>query len=369
MKNPINIIKSFRRDVPDPLPQRPYILIYNQLQNSNPNYDSVQAENNSVVNTAINWLTNQCSLATPTVVNKTTGQPLTDDRILRIILNPNSNTDWNRFLRQFNYGLIINGSLGIIPLPVSVENDVKPFGFEYVSYKSFDLQNKEQKVMKRIYYDIREGFDYEGKSPLESVMAEIIMDNTAFNVTNGALKSPQMSVIISAKSEGEESKVMTQAEADKLKEDLSNIDRLYDKFRIAPIGLNIDAIPERPTPDMIALHNVAEERICSILGVSPAVLSLGTGLQQTKVGAVMEVEMRKSWESGVRPLLRKIETEINKNVIPWFSNGNLDIEFRLDTSKISWYSESERVLKQRRLIEAMDKNLITLDEAKLLGGY
>src|SRR3546814_12744510 len=69
-------------------------------------------------------------------------------------------------------------------------------------------------------------------------------------------------------------------------------------------------------------RDVAEERVCALLGIPAAVVGFGAGLQQTKVGATMQQMSKQAWENGVLPFCRLAADELTRSLLPQF--GKVD---------------------------------------------
>src|SRR3546814_2618913 len=63
-------------------------------------------------------------------------------------------------------------------------------------------------------------------------------------------------------------------------------------------------------------RDVAEERVCALLGIPAAVVGFGAGLQQTKVGATMQQMSKQAWENGVLPFCRLAADELKRSLLP-----------------------------------------------------
>ena len=84
--------------------------------------------------------------------------------------------------------------------------------------------------------------------------------------------------------------------------------------------------PDMTKIDLARLRELPEERVCAALGIQPAVLGLGAGLQTTKVGATMVEMTRQSWRYGIIPLISIIQDVYNKYLVARFDPSN-ELEF------------------------------------------
>jgi hypothetical protein len=87
-------------------------------------------------------------------------------------------------------------------------------------------------------------------------------------------------------------------------------------------------------------RDVAEERVCALIGIPAAVVGFGAGLQQTKVGATMEQMSKQAWENGVIPLGRLAADELKRSLLPQFGKADgLDVVF--DVAKVPAMQEDQ----------------------------
>src|SRR3546814_12138577 len=65
--------------------------------------------------------------------------------------------------------------------------------------------------------------------------------------------------------------------------------------------------------DLSAARDVAEERVCALLGIPAAVVGFGAGLQTAKVGATMGELRTLAWTNGVLPSARSLAGELDRS--------------------------------------------------------
>jgi HK97 family phage portal protein len=67
-------------------------------------------------------------------------------------------------------------------------------------------------------------------------------------------------------------------------------------------------------------RDVAEERVCAVIGIPAAVVGFGAGLQTAKVGATM-LELHKiAWQNGVLPVTRAFARVVSRSLLPDFGD-------------------------------------------------
>ena len=80
-----------------------------------------------------------------------------------------------------------------------------------------------------------------------------------------------------------------------------------------PVGANATRL------DLSAIRNVSEERLLAALGVHPALLGIGTGAQQTRVGNTM-LSIRRSYaQNTLQPLAHLIAEQLTAQFLPFIS--------------------------------------------------
>lgn len=105
-------------------------------------------------------------------------------------------------------------------------------------------------------------------------------------------------------------------------------------------------------------RDVAEERVCALVGIPAAVVGFGAGLQQTKVGATMGEMRKQAWENGVIPLGKLAADELKRSLLPQFGRADgQDVVY--DASKVPAMQEDQDK-KAERLTKMLDSGAITV---------
>jgi hypothetical protein len=123
--------------------------------------------------------------------------------------------------------------------------------------------------------------------------------------------------------------------------------------------------PEQLT--LRALRGVPEERIAANLGVSAAVVGLGTGLAQTKVGVTLREYREHDVETTIVPLWRDIASELTYQLLPEFLDPK---RWRLvfDVSKVRVLQEDE-LKRSERVGRLVTDGIIRVSEARRVLGF
>lgn len=157
-----------------------------------------------------------------------------------------------------------------------------------------------------------------GIAPLDSAIREIYMDNESSAFVSALLKNMGVpGVVISPKGGAMAATGDVDATKSWFQEQFGGDNRgkplvMGAPTDVQPYGFN----PQQM--NMSESRDIAEERVCALLGIPAAVVGFGSGLQSTKVGATME-EMRKlAWHNGVLPIARLIADELQRSLLPLF---------------------------------------------------
>jgi HK97 family phage portal protein len=206
-----------------------------------------------------------------------------------------------------------------------------------------------------------------GIAPLDSAIREIFMDNEASAFVSALLKNMGVpGVVISPKGGAMAAPGDVEATKAWFQQQFGGDNRgkplvMGAPTDVQPYGFN----PQQM--NMSESRDVAEERVCALIGVPAAVVGFGAGLQSTKVGATME-EMRKlAWHNGVLPILLLIADELQRSLLPLFPK-TVGQSVEWDTSGVKALQEDEDK-KTERLNKQLGGGGITLFEYRTKLGY
>lgn len=326
----------------------------------------------SVLMAAINFILRTFPEAPPIVERRTKDQwgedqdhPLTEK-----LENPNpyygGRLLWMATVSDFLFGnaywlKIRNAQGGIAELwwvPRATMKPCRPAdGSQYISHYEYNPGSGTVSLPVHDVVHFRYGTDPKnpqlGLSPIASLYRDIYVDDLAASFTASILdKLGIVGVIISPK-EG-------QAKAGAFEETKEYIDKNFtgDK-RGSALAL------ARPTDvqllqynlqgfDAAPIRDVSEERVCAMLGIPAAVVGFGTGLHQTKVGATMKEMRQLAWTTGIIPLQEMIADEINRSLLPEFTQQPRRDYMRFDTSKVRalWEDTNEKHDRIRKDFQA-----------------
>jgi HK97 family phage portal protein len=241
-------------------------------------------------------------------------------------------------------------------------------GDEYISYYEYSPGGgtPPQKIASEDVVHFRHGINprnlRKGIAPLDSAIREIFMDNESSAFVSALLKNMGVpGVVISPKGGA----MVPQGDAEATKAWFQQQFGGDNRGKPLVMGAPTDVTPYGFNPQQMNMsesRDVAEERVCALLGIPAAVVGFGSGLQSTKVGATME-EMRKlAWHNGVLPIARLIADELQRSLLPLFPKTQGQI--------VDWDTDDVRALQEDedKKTERWNKRLaggaVTIAEAR-----
>lgn len=199
-----------------------------------------------------------------------------------------------------------------------------------------------------------------GVAPLAPAIREIFMDGESSNFVSALLRNMGVpGVVISPKGGAMPSPDDVQATKAYFNQEYGG-DR---RGSTLVMGAPTDVTPYGFNPqqmNMSEARDVAEERVCALLGVPAAVVGFGAGLQSTKVGATMEELRKLAWHNGVMPIATLIADEINRSLLSQFETKP-GYTVQWNTSKVAALQEDEDK-KTERLNKQLASGAITVFE-------
>ncbi len=95
------------------------------------------------------------------------------------------------------------------------------------------------------------------------------------------------------------------------------------------------------------LRQIPEERVTAVLGLPAAVVGLGTGLEQTKVGATMRELRELAYENNIGPTQRLFAEEITTQLLPDFVSNVQRWQFGVDLTDVRVLQDDENERAER----------------------
>ncbi|MFW6089689.1 MAG: phage portal protein [Gemmatimonadota bacterium] len=115
------------------------------------------------------------------------------------------------------------------------------------------------------------------------------------------------------------------------------------------------------------LRDISEERICAALGVQPAVVGFGAGLQQTKVGATMRELVRLARVNCIEPTQDTIAKQLTRQLLPEFDPDPRRRRIRFDNASVPLFAEEETE-RAKRVGTLVSNGVLRVDHAQEMVG-
>lgn len=243
-------------------------------------------------------------------------------------------------------------------------------GSAFISHYDYTVDGRPVRLETSEIVHIRQGFDprniRKGLSDLSSLLREIATDNEAANWTAAMVRNvtPPGVVVTPGKDVA-----LSQENADQIKSEFAAKFGGDRKGSALVLSAEADVRVLSFSPEQMNLReirNVPEERITAVFGIPAAVVGLGTGLEQTKVGATLDAMERQAYKSCLIPMQRLIMAELQMQLVPDFGDPTrLRVVFDLD--QVSVLQEDHNSLHERARGD-LQAGLITLNQAlKMIG--
>lgn len=216
-----------------------------------------------------------------------------------------------------------------------------------------------------------------GLGPLKTLFREVFSDDEAANMTAALLRNVGVPGVIISPDQGtiaeEQAKQIKRTYTESFGGDKTGEPIvLGGAARVTQFGFS----PEQM--QMRALRGIPEERIAANLGVSAAVVGLGTGLAQTKVGATLREYREHDVETTIVPLWRDIASELTHQLLPDFKPGpkrpdggravNPNWRVTFDLSKVRVLQEDE-LKRTERVGRLVTDGIIRISEGRRALGW
>lgn len=239
-------------------------------------------------------------------------------------------------------------------------------GSVFISHYEYRIEGQVMQIPVENVVHVRQGFDPQnirkGLSELASLYREIATDNEAANWSGSLLRNGAVpGVVISP----EASDVTpTKEELEKVKEDF--VQRFGGDERGKPLVMQgptkVQVLSFNPEQmNLRALRQIPEERITAVLGIPAAVVGLGAGLDNTKVGATMREMREQAYESFVIPMQRLLVAEFATQLVPDFGDpAKLRVQF--DLTQVRVLQDDQNALHERARAD-LGAGLITLNQS------
>jgi HK97 family phage portal protein len=225
-------------------------------------------------------------------------------------------------------------------------------GSAYISHYDYtpDGLSEPQRIDVGDVVHFRDGLDpnniRKGLSPLGSLLREIFTDSEASEYTASMLRNVGVPPVVI--SPGKDARP-SQDELDEVK--TMYMEKTTGSHRGEPLVMrgetSVSVLGFNPQQmDMRMARRVPEERVSAVLGIPAAVVGLGTGLENTKVGATMAEMREQAYESNIIPTQRLMAAELRTQLLPDFGDvRRLRLDF--DLSKVRVLQADQDSLHER----------------------
>lgn len=212
-------------------------------------------------------------------------------------------------------------------------------GSLYISHYEYNPGNLLASIDPSDVVHFRDGLDpnniRKGLSPLASLLREIFTDDEAANYTASMLRNVGVPPVVI--SPGPDARPSTE-EMEEVKE--KYVERTTGDHRGEPLVMRgpteVKVLGFNPQQmDVRSARRVPEERVSAVLGIPAAVVGLGTGLENTKVGATMKEMREQAYESNIIPTQRLMAAELRTQLLPDFGDvRRLRVDFDLTQVRV-----------------------------------
>ena len=209
----------------------------------------------------------------------------------------------------------------------------------------------------------------QGISPLQSLYREVFTDDEAAAFSAAMVRNTGMAgLLITPK----DKTVVSDKDLTETRNYVEDRVGGSKRGKAMVLSSNVDVKQMGFNPQQLALgelRDIPEERVCAVLGIPAAVVGFGTGLQQTKVGAVLRDYIRMAWDSNLIPMAAVFADTLTNRLLPEFEARRLiGLAFEFDTDHIKALQDDEKE-RSDRTVSQFTVGMITRAEAKTQLGF
>jgi len=209
-----------------------------------------------------------------------------------------------------------------------------------------------------------------GLSPVRPILREVFTDEEAANFAASILRNMGVPGGVMAPKDVGSAQALGSEEVLKMKEYVKNNfrgDQRGDWF-VSGVPMQIEQFGFDPNQLMLgSLRDIAEERVCAMLGIPPSIVGFGAGLQQTKVGATQRENRQSAWHNCIIPLHNDFGEQVSCSLIPDFVSRTDSHRVWFDRSGVSAFEEDKTETARRAGI-LVEKGVITVADAQQMTG-
>ncbi len=199
---------------------------------------------------------------------------------------------------------------------------------------------------------------------MRPLLREVFTDEEAANFSASILRNMGVPGLIVSPKDG--AAYMEKSAAEETKQRLKDHftrDKRGDPF-VATGPTEVSQFGFDPNQLMLGnLRDIAEERVCAMLGLPAAVVGFGAGLQQTKVGATMRELVRLARVNCVNPMGKIFASALSQQLIPDYQVQANRFRVRFDMSEVSVFQEDETAWEER-ILNRVKGGVLRVDRAQ-----
>lgn len=360
---------------------------------------------NSIVASAMKWKSDNWSQARPVVRRTKRGsdEPSNefDHALVQLLKRPNPYYS-GRLLRdglfqdyELDGTALMRVIYGRYNLPVELywlptESMVPIYqmdGSEWIRYWEYRAGGIATKLANDEVFVWKQGIDRltggrKGYSPFKAAIADVYSDNEARNTVNTILRNrAQMGVMVSPSERyfaelvkggvkpweagynpAQAAEVEARIDSKNTRDRRGSTNVFSVPMSVTEFGSVLDKLQSQE------LRGLAEERVCSILGVHPVVISLGSGLRASSDKHNMEMAQRMSWVNGIVPVQDSFAECVNYELLPLMDSRPDTAVFDFERSGVEALREDADAVSVR-LLDQWEKDAITHDALMSGLGY
>lgn len=236
----------------------------------------------------------------------------------------------------------------------------------FIAWYRYEPSGQQRRLEPESVVHFRWGIDPEdprfGRSPTSSLLREVFTDDEAANFAAALVRNMGVPGMI----------VTPDGDVEMGEEDRKEAEERWNqKFGgdkrgsvlISSGKIKVEKVSFSPQELSFSdLRNIPEERITAVLGIPAAVVGLGSGLEQTKVGATMRELREMAYESAIVPLQRIVADQLTVQLLPDFEDVDTESRVAFDLRAVRVLQEDQDRL-HTRIREDFRAGLLTRKQA------
>lgn len=203
-----------------------------------------------------------------------------------------------------------------------------------------------------------------GLSPLRPLLREVFTDDEAAIFSAAILKNMGVpGLVISPK---DVTRPLSPTDVQEVKADMNTTVRGSRRGSTKVFGVPTDVQQFGFDPNQLSLTNlrdIAEERVCSMLGLPATVVGFGSGVQATKVGATMREWVKLARVGCLSPMQSSLAKQGTRQLLPDFVSQTRRFRIWFDTSEVPGFQEDDTAVADR-IVKIALAGLMRVDRAQ-----